>query len=97
LAIVSLLLPKRAETALISVLASRCCTVDDRSNDAELSPSCISIITLCIRLVPPVLLLSHPVQGPGDEPVWRQLLRLYLDDIYDPDVVQQVVAALEQQ
>lgn len=55
------------------------------------------IITLCIRLVPPVLLLSHPVQGPGDEPVWRQLLRLYLDDIYDPDVVQQAAAALEQQ
>lgn len=44
----------------------------------------------------PVLLLSPPVQGPADEPVWRQLLRLYLDDTYDPDVIQQAAAALAQ-
>jgi hypothetical protein len=42
------------------------------------------------------VLLSPPVQGPGDEPVWRQLVRLYLDDIYYSDVVQQAAAALAQ-
>jgi hypothetical protein len=35
------------------------------------------------------------VQAPGDEPVWRQLLRCYLDDS-DPNVAQQAAAALAQ-
>jgi hypothetical protein len=39
-------------------------------------------------------MLSNPLQGLGDEPVWRQLLRLYLDDRYNPNVVQQAAAAL---
>ena len=33
------------------------------------------------------------MQDPGDEPVWRQLLRLHLDHS-DPDVAQQAAAAL---
>lgn len=40
------------------------------------------------------VLLPSPVQGPGDEPVWRQLMQLFLKD-RNPDVVQQAAAALE--
>jgi hypothetical protein len=41
-----------------------------------------------------IVLLLCSVQGPGDEPVWRQLLQLYLDDS-DPEVAHQAAAALE--
>ena len=34
-----------------------------------------------------------PVQAPGDEPVWRQVLQLHLDHS-DPAVAQQAAAAL---
>jgi hypothetical protein len=40
-----------------------------------------------------VLLLLACWQAPGDEPVWRQLLRL-LVDCGDPEVAQQAAAAL---
>jgi hypothetical protein len=42
----------------------------------------------------PALLLLSFVQGPGDEPVWRQVLTLY-EKHSDPDVAQQAAAALE--
>jgi hypothetical protein len=39
------------------------------------------------------LVLPSLVQGPSDEPVWRQLLQLYVENS-DPDVAQQAAAAL---
>ena len=44
----------------------------------------------------PTLCLSccaGAMQAPGDEPVWRQLLKHHLDDS-DPEVAQQAAAAL---
>jgi hypothetical protein len=40
-----------------------------------------------------VALAVVAMQAPGDEPVWRQVLRLYLDH-HDPAVVQQAAAGL---
>jgi hypothetical protein len=52
--------------------------------DAAVGLSCPSLL----------LLLSLIVQAPEDEPVWRQVLKLYMHD-RNPDVAQQVAAALE--
>ena len=50
------------------------------------------MVKLCLLLLLPML-LAMLVQAPGDEPVWRQVLRLHLDHS-DPEVAQQAAAAL---
>ena len=62
---------------------SRCCA----ANNVNLH--CFG----CPILSQNALVLPSLVQGPSDEPVWRQLLQLYVENS-DPDVAQQAAAAL---
>jgi hypothetical protein len=49
----------------------------------------LTVLLLLLRL----LLVCWPVQEPGGQPVWRQILRFHLRNI-DPAVAQHAAAAL---